>query len=381
MSFKICLATQQYGDIKSGVGTYAVQLINGLYDRGYDISVICPCEGIDPKRDINFIKVPSTRTDPTWLSTSLHFSKKISAEKFDLIHFLDARESIFCQQKSTPIVGTMHDTYFAAANHDPFYYYKFYKDWIKRFAYYNVGKFIEKRALNKLHSIITNTEFVKNSLYRYYNINIDRLKTIHIGIDPNYFWQNTKYTIKESEDKFNILFIGGNFQRKGLPTLIKSGAKVVKKYPKTKFIIVGNDPNVQAMKALCKHHEVTSYFNFVGKISEHEKINLYHNADIFVMPSLIEGFGIVFLEAMASRVPVIGGNVGGTSELISHGFNGFLVEPNNSNKLTEYIIALLDDHNLREKFINNGLKSLANFTIDKMIRDTIIFYEDILNNQ
>ena len=98
---------------------------------------------------------------------------------------------------------------------------------------------------------------------------------------------------------------------------------------------------------------------------------------MYIMPSLGEGFGITFLEAMACGTPVIGGNVGGTRELIKDGENGFLVNRGDYKDLTEKISVLLDNDNIREKFIKNGLETVRNFSVEKMVDETLKIYADI----
>ncbi len=95
------------------------------------------------------------------------------------------------------------------------------------------------------------------------------------------------------------------------------------------------------------------------------------------MPSLIEAFGIVFLEAMAAGIPVIGSNTGGIPELVKDGENGFLVDPDNHIELTQKILKLLNDDALRTSFINSGFQCVKNYSADKMVSDTIAIYQKI----
>jgi len=383
MKLKICFVTQQYKNIQSGVGTYATYLIDGLAEKGHEITVICPLNSITCNKDITFIPVPKSKIDPTWILLSRQFSRRLEVvqnnKKFDIIHFTDARESFFYQYNYTPTIGTMHDYYFVTASKNPFYYKRFYKDWVKRYVYYNISKILEKKALHRLSAIITNSKFVAEKLNDIYQIPEKKLHTIYLGMESNKFKKNIDSQSSANGNNPTVLFIGGNFQRKGLPTLIQCCPTIIKEYPIVKFIIVGRDPNMNAMKDICKYYGVSEHFNFVGWISDAVKMEYYKNASILVMPSLIEGFGIVFLEAMASGVPVIGGNVGGTKELISHMKNGLLVEPNNPNQLSEYILELLNDTKLRLKITEEGKKTAKNFTVEKMVRETEMVYKKVLN--
>jgi glycosyltransferase involved in cell wall biosynthesis len=114
--------------------------------------------------------------------------------------------------------------------------------------------------------------------------------------------------------------------------------------------------------------------------SQDELLNLYAQADIFVMPSLTEAFGVVFLEAMAAGLPVIGTRVGGIPEIIEDGHNGMLVEADNMKGLVEAIVLLLGNQNLRENFRQAGLATAWRFDISRMMQCTYEVYRSILSN-
>ena len=166
----ICLVTQQYGEVRSGIGIHARIMVEGLIRAGHKVTVICPNGSIKQKKGVNFVFVKKCLIDPSagkWLSLSYKFSKKIKElqkdKKFDIIHFTDARESLFCS-KNLPVIGNMNDVYYAMASKNPFFYKRYYYDWLKRYLYYNLVKFLEKRALHKLSAIICNSKFVKLTL-------------------------------------------------------------------------------------------------------------------------------------------------------------------------------------------------------------------------
>ena len=102
------------------------------------------------------------------------------------------------------------------------------------------------------------------------------------------------------------------------------------------------------------------------------------SADLFVMPSLVEGFGIVFLEAMLAGIPVIGGKVGGTVELIRDGENGFTVAPGDIEDLARKIVYLATDGKIREKFLAAGLETAKEYTIARMVDFTVDLYNKLV---
>ena len=95
---------------------------------------------------------------------------------------------------------------------------------------------------------------------------------------------------------------------------------------------------------------------------------------------IMEGFGLVFLEAMEPGLPVIGGKVGGTAELINDGENGFLVNPGYSETLRQAIQTAVYDVELRKKVINNGYSTVKKFPAKNMVKETMSFYQEVLND-
>ncbi|MFQ5901081.1 MAG: glycosyltransferase family 4 protein, partial [Thermodesulfobacteriota bacterium] len=171
-ALKICLITSQYGHSWSGLGTYVTNLINSLVEKGYDITVICPDVANEKTHQkVRLIDTMGMKFKPTlgnWFFVSYYFNKTLKGllrkESFDIIHFADARDSFFCKIKDIPVIGTMHDYYFAEAPINPLSYKGYYTDWGRRWLFYNSTRVMEKRTLKRLSFVITNTDYVKESL-------------------------------------------------------------------------------------------------------------------------------------------------------------------------------------------------------------------------
>lgn len=380
---KICLVTQQYREIKSGVGVYATIMVDNLSSCGYKVTVIMPPSRVR-RENVGFVFAPPSRFDPTpnkWLSFSYNAARRFKQlnEHFDVVHFTDAKEALFFPFGEVPMVGNVNDCYLAMASKNPLYYRKFYPaDWIKRYFYYNLARILEKRALSRLKKLISNSRFVSAELGKLYDIHQDKFSVIHKSIDLARF----KAHLRDKKEKRSvILLVGGNFQRKGLPLLIKAAPLILEQYPSAQFYAIGNDPNVHKMIKLCRKEGVDKAFRFLGQVSNEAIGDYYRLADVLVMPSLVEAFGVVFLEAMASGTPVIGSKVGGTKDLIEHDKNGFLVDPSNSDELADYVLRLLNDDELRARIIGEGYKTVRNHNMNRMLDETVEFYDKLLGIQ
>jgi phosphatidylinositol alpha-1,6-mannosyltransferase len=375
---RICIITSQYGYFWSGLGTYATNLINALADSGHEVHVLCPEVSKDkahPKvKLIDSSGIKCKATLGNWFLLAYYFNKTIqkllAKEAFDIIHFADARDSYFCTVSDTPVVGTMHDYYFIESSYSPFFYRKYYTDWPKRWLFYNFTRFMERRALRRLAFVVTNTDYVRDSLRKYYKLKISTTKTIYYGIQMGIMKKGNE-PLKGAP---SLLFVGGNFQRKGLPTLIRAIASVKEQFPEVALHIVGRDAKEDAMKEMVRETGLGGNVHFLGWKDNDEVRELCAMADIFAMPSLIEGFGLVYLEAMAAGTAAIGGGTGGTPELIEDGINGFLVKPDDWKDLSQKILILTEDETCREKIIQNGYKTLEKYSIDRMLSETIEVY-------
>jgi len=379
---KICYLTQQYGNYISGVGTYSTHLINSIIDIGHSVTVVCPKEEerelANPK--INLVEVNRKKWDPShgnWITLSFQFfqvlNKLLKHNNFDIIHFTDAREflgSSFLIKKRNRccIIGTIHGDIFIEVNKNPLFYKKIYNDWIKRYFYYNVGNILEKYSLKKMTCVISISNSVEKKIKEIYKIDEKKSFVIYNGINIE-----NKLEINEKKNS-SILIVGNNLQRKGIITLFKAFVKIEKKYPDLKILAIGQDINKKYLEDLTKDMRVGKKVEFVDTKPNKYILEKMKEASLYVMPSLREGFGITFLEAMACGTPVIGGNVGGTKELIKDGENGFLVNPEDYKDLADKISVLLDDDSIGNKFIENGLRTVKNFSVERMVEETLEIY-------
>ena len=166
-----------------------------------------------------------------------------------------------------------------------------------------------------------------------------------------------RYGIRESF----IVYIGRLHRLKGVDVLIKAMSIAVKEYPRLKAVIIGpGDP--KPYKELARRLGIGSNVAFLGYVDEKTKIGALDASIALVLPSVcnyVEVFSIVISEAWARNKPVIASAVGEIPYRIKHMINGILIPPKNAQKLTEAIITLLNDENLRTKLGAEGKKSIS----------------------
>ena len=183
-------------------------------------------------------------------------------------------------------------------------------------------------------------------------------------------------------NKKNIL------SEKGVINLIQAFSKLSPRYPQLKLLIaIGKPPENLKEEFYVAYEMLLGYIKLhnikentiLKKFTLHEMPDVYRGSDVFVLPSKNETFGQVFIEAMSCGVPVIGTKVGGIPEIISDNYNGFLVPTDDSSVLAQRIEKLLNDHGIRESFINSGIKTIKEkftsekqfFNFNKMLEETI----------
>jgi glycosyltransferase involved in cell wall biosynthesis len=165
-----------------------------------------------------------------------------------------------------------------------------------------------------------------------------------------------------------VLFVGSIIPRKGLHVLIKALDAMGKRYPDTPvwlLRVVGwynkNSLYYHWVRRLVRRNGLEKKVNVLGRVEDGELELLLQDAHMLCVPSFHEGFGMVYLEAMESGLPCIGTDSGGAAEIISHGKEGFLIQPGDYKRLSHYIHLLIADRNKREEMGKNALLRSAGF--------------------
>ena len=146
---------------------------------------------------------------------------------------------------------------------------------------------------------------------------------------------------------------------KGADDLIHAVAKLRPAFPGLNLVAVGGGDDVPRLKKIASDLNVAAAVHFLEGISRRELAACYARADIFALPSTGEGFGFVFLEAMAFGKPLVGAQAGGATDLIEDGVNGLLVPPHDQAALAQAIERLLRDDSLRATLGQKGAKIVS----------------------
>ncbi len=403
MKLNICIVTNQLGDVKSGVGTHSRILAAHLPRAGHHVTVICPEEQKQKHHSANAhsanahsagqnlhivtVQRPRSLGHATWLLLAPRLcgqlERLLSNERFDVIHFTDAKSAYYLDRRKAHhavLVGNVNDFYLADARRNPLFYRRHFPDWKRRYAYYHLARPLEKRALKKLDCAICNTQYVSRVLHASYGLPRSRLFVMYKAVDYAHVQKMKKPLPKSRKATATnaILFVGGNYCRKGLPLIIRALPLVRQALSGVRLHVIGADPAEARLRALARRLQVDGCITWHGWLNNDAVLRQLSRAAVFAMPSLYEAFGVVYLEAMALKVPVIGSTVGGTGELIQDGRNGFLVDPHDADALARRLIHVLTDAALRERVVAEGIRTAKQHTDTRIIRETLALYSRLM---
>jgi len=213
-------------------------------------------------------------------------------------------------------------------------------------------------------------------------------KEVHLlpnSIDVKIFKPITKKNLKEKlglQNRRVLLYIGRMHKEKGLKYLIEAFEIIKRTYPDSVLVLVGKGPDKENIMFQAKRLGLREGILLIEYFPHDRLFELYNLCDVLVLPSLVEPFGMVLIEAMACGQPVVGSNVGGISDIIDDGENGFLVEPRRSDQLAEKISVLLSDEKLRRKFGNRGRKKVEdNYSYQVVAKKALSVYERALERK
>jgi phosphatidyl-myo-inositol dimannoside synthase len=192
----------------------------------------------------------------------------------------------------------------------------------------------------------------------------NKLKKIAPGIDTEHFRPLDGRELREKygiADRATIVSVGRLVHRKGQDRLVEAMPLVLKEIPEAHLVFIGEGPHRKKLDELVKKLKLKNHVTFIGRIQYSDLPRHISLGDIFAMPSRsrlfgleVEGLGIVYLEASACGLPVVGGNSGGAPDAVKEGITGFVVDGNNLPEIADRIITLLKDDELRNQMGNAG---------------------------
>jgi glycogen(starch) synthase len=231
--------------------------------------------------------------------------------------------------------------------------------------------------------VIANSRFVAEQLVRHYGVPASRVDAIHGGIDPALLTVSDEKRIADfrsivaEPDDVLVAYVGRLDQEKGLPVLAEAMTGAFDRCPKLKLAIAGTGKEEGALRAA-----LGARARFLGYVKGESLAYLYRSADIVVVPSLYEPFGLVALEAMVAGAAVVVAGSGGLREIVRDEEDGVVVAPGDAQALSDAIVRLGEDRELRAKLSTNARqRALTEFSWSEIARRTTPVYEAAIREQ
>ncbi len=243
---------------------------------------------------------------------------------------------------------------------------------------------LEGETAKEADLIVTISKYSLKKMQKFYDVDPSKVRIVPNGVDPEKYKSVVNQGALKQLLGFGeapvVLFVGSLIPRKGLPSLVEAAKQVVKTQPSTRFVIVGDGPLKTQLTGSLAAANLTGNFTFKSGLTEEELAAMYGCADVFVLPSIQEGQGIVLLEASASEKPVVAFNIGGVNEVVINGETGLLASRGSVDELTEALQKLLGDADLRRRMGSAGRRFVVeNFTWDVCAQKMLEVYREALD--
>lgn len=230
-----------------------------------------------------------------------------------------------------------------------------------------LGRFFYLNSMRKLKNLFANGDGY--SQLSKLNKNV---RNIPLGINPNHFKkiQNTDDVIRKRHgipSQFQIILsVARLVPLKNYPYVLQALRAMKKNKADFVYLIVGEGPEREKLQNLIDAYDLKDNVRLIGPVINNDLLSYYNAADIFILASSYESFGIVLLEAMSCGLPVIATDVGGMRQIVKPDYNGFLVQLNHPQSFAQTINKVLTNDTLRYDLSKNAISSVREYTWERV---------------
>ncbi|MBI3501330.1 MAG: N-acetyl-alpha-D-glucosaminyl L-malate synthase BshA [Bacteroidetes bacterium] len=362
-----------------GSGVVATELGKALAEKGNEVHFISYSRPVRLEKNLKNIffhevavlDYPLFDYSPYEIILSSKLTEVVKKYKLDLLHVhyaiphasaaYMAKQVLASQNINVKVITTLHGTDITLIGKDP--------------AFEPVITF----SINQSDAVTAVSQSLKDDTLKYFPVK----KEIHVI--PNFICAE-EYAVEKREEKRKtyapygekILLHVSNFRKvKRVEDVLRVFDKVRKQIP-SKLILIGDGPERKNIDALCKQLDTCGDIHSLGKVTGVEKI--IGIADLFLLTSETESFGLAALEAMAAKVPVISTNTGGIPEVNIHNFSGMLSNVGDVDEMAKNALFILTDEKTHKKFSENAFEQAKKFSIEKILPMYEKMYEGLLKD-
>jgi glycosyltransferase involved in cell wall biosynthesis len=282
----------------------------------------------------------------------LKTTELLETERFDLIHAHDwvvGRAAVELKNRlGLPLISTIHATEIGRGGSLDGGYRRKVRD-------------IERLLVEQSDRIICCSNYMFDHIQHELGAVNAKIHVIPNGVEVSRFKVSSKPQLVEtrvSEARKTILYVGRIVREKGIFTLLDALEELRKLGKDVRLVFVGEGPLKEDLAKEVVRRKLNDRVTLAGFVDEQKLVSLYNSSDAFVLPSHYEPFGMVVLEAMASRIPVVVSDVGGLSELVEDGITGVKVPASDPRALAEGIRRVLEDGELSRNLKENAYRAV-----------------------
>ncbi len=358
------------GDYRAaGISWYIYNLLAHLPSQGHRYTAFVgepQVRGMWPHLDLRLSRLPTERPSVRILWEQILLPWHLLKEGIDLLHSLAFVLPLWSPR---PGVVTIYDLSFVLCPEG-----------------LNPWRRLYLRALTPLSArrakmVIVLAESTKEDLARIWGISREKIRVIPCGVDPTFRPRAHGQALSDFRrhrglpERF-ILFVGTLEPRKNVTALVEAYAQLKGEVPHSLVLVGAKGWRGEEVLAQIERSGLSDKVLFVGYVEPKELPLWYNAADLFVFPSLYEGFGLPPLEAMACGTPVIASYTSSLPEVV--GEAGVLVDPHSLEGMAQAMRKVLGDGELREEMRRKGLERAKGFSWPRVARETVLVYQEAM---
>jgi|SRR5699024_8716508 len=360
-----------------GSGVVATELAKGLARRGHKVHILSydrPARLDTFQTNISYHEV-NMNTYPLFeypsydLALANQMANLIEYEEIDILHvhyaiphatsaYL-AKQILGAKADHVPIITTLHGTDITIVGSDPSY------------------KSVVDFSINQSNGVTAVSEYLRDETYERFDIKKD-IEVIPNFIDLERFQKSDKNHFKRAicPDGEKVVVHVSNFREvKNVPQVVSIFNRVLKNDINAKLLLVGDGPDRQRAEQRCRELGICNQVRFLGKQDRVEEV--LSIADLFLIPSGSETFGLAALEAMSCSVPVISTDIGGLPEVNIHGKTGYLCSLDDIECMADYAVEILQDEELHQQMAENAREQAKIFEMSRIIETYESYYQKV----
>jgi glycogen(starch) synthase len=373
--------------IEGGLARHVRKVAEGLVQLGVEVHVLT--RGDESATDeqllngvhVHRVREPNRPRDlgefVTWIehmnTDMLSAGVELGDEyEFDLVHGHDWLVASACdhlaKRLECPLVMTIHATEYGR-----------HQGWVDKHPQSHIHG-VEKWITNRADAVIACSAYMREHIVDIYALDENAVTVIPNGIDPEDLrpMENLDEMRKAfaAPDEKLVLLVGRLVYEKGFQVALEALPSLIENVGKVRFIVAGSGTHEQELKQQAEELGLMQHGTFVGWIGDDVLHSLYRIADLTVVPSIYEPFGLVALEAMASGCPCIVADTGGLREVVPHENVGLRFRSRDPKSLADMAERVLTDELLRDRLITEASDHVLTFDWVDVARQTLGLYED-----